>query len=222
MDVRLNNDPHKDQPVLFTGEKTEDAMAAMILIHGRGSTAEDILSLSNEFSCKGFIYSAPQAKGNTWYPYSFLFPVKDNEPGISSGINVIKNLVDHFQNKGISSDKIILLGFSQGACLVLEFAARNAKKYGGVIGFSGGLIGEKVDGKNYKGSFSSSVVFLGCSDIDPHIPKERVDETARIFSGLGADVTTRIYNGMGHTLNQDELNFVRSLSENLIKIQKKF
>jgi predicted esterase len=204
-------DTHLNQPVLFTGEKIESASAAMILIHGRGSTAEDILSLSNEFIQPGFLYAAPQAFGNTWYPYSFLRPAEENEPGLSSGLNVIDMLVNKIIKAGISLEKIILLGFSQGACLVLEYAARNAKKYGGIIGFSGGLIGNKINIENYRGTFEQAPVFLGCSDVDPHIPKERVDETEKIIKNMGGNVTKRIYKNMGHTINIDEISFVQNL-----------
>jgi predicted esterase len=209
-------DIHLNQPVLFTGEKIESASAAMILIHGRGSTAEDILSLSNEFIQPGFLYAAPQAFGNTWYPYSFLHPVEENEPGLSSGLNIIDMLVNKIFKAGISLEKVILLGFSQGACLVLEYAARNAKKYGGVIGFSGGLIGNKINIENYRGTFEQTSVFLGCSDIDPHIPKERVDETEEIIKNMGGNVTKRIYKNMGHTINIDEISFVQNLINHLI------
>ena len=206
-----DRDPHLNQPVLFKGEKIESAKAAMILIHGRGSTAEDIMSLSNEFMFPGFLYAAPQAYGNTWYPYSFLRPVVENEPGLSSALNAIDKLVNKILAAGIPQQKIILLGFSQGACLTLEYAARNAKKYGGIIGFSGGLIGDKINNNNYRGAFEQSPVFLGCSDIDPHVPKERVDESEEIMKILGGNVTKRIYKNMGHTINRDEISFVNNL-----------
>ena len=211
-----DKNPHQNQPVLFTGEKLESAKAAMILIHGRGSTAEEILTLSSEFMHPGFLYAAPQALRNTWYPYSFLYPIEENEPGLSSGLNVIDKLVNKLLKAGFQSKKIILLGFSQGACLTLEYAARNAKRYGGVIGFSGGLIGDKINRKNYKGSFEQTPVFLGCSDVDPHIPKERVDETELIIKNMEGDVTKRIYKNMGHTVNTDEISFVQNLIKSLI------
>jgi len=211
----LRNNPHQNQPVLFTGEKIETAKAAMILIHGRGSTAKEILTLSNEFTHTGFLFAAPQALGNTWYPYSFLYPLEENEPGLSSGLYVIDELVNNLLKAGISLKHIMLLGFSQGACLILEYAARNAKRYGGVIGFSGGLIGDKINRKNYKGSFEQTPVFLGCSDVDPHIPIKRVEETEVIIKNMEGDVTMRIYKNMGHTINTDEINFVRNLIKNL-------
>ena len=204
-------DPHLNQPVLFTGEKIETAKAAVILIHGRGSTAEDIMSLSNEFKYPGFLYAAPRAFGNTWYPYSFLRPVEENEPGLSSALNTIDMLLNKILNTGVPQEKIIVLGFSQGACLTLEYAARNAGRYGGIIGFSGGLIGEEINRDNYKASFERTPVFLGCSDIDFHIPKIRVDETEELIKNMGGDVTKRIYKNMGHTINRDEISFVQNL-----------
>jgi predicted esterase len=197
------------------GEKMESANAAMILVHGRGSSAEDILSLANEFIHPGFLYAAPQAFGNTWYPYSFLHPVEENEPGLSSALNAIDNLLNKILKAGIPLKQIVLLGFSQGACLALEYAARNAKKYAGIIGFSGGLIGENLNKENYKGKFEQSPVFLGCSDFDPHIPKKRVDETEEIIKNMGGNVTKRIYKNMGHSINADEISFVKNLVNHL-------
>jgi predicted esterase len=211
MSELYKNDPHLNQPVLFTGEKIESAKAAMILIHGRGSTSQDILTFSNEFMHPGFLYAAPQAFGNTWYPYSFLRRVEENEPGLSSALNAIDTLLNKILKTGIPQEKIILLGFSQGACLTLEYAARNAGRYGGIVGFSGGLVGDKINRENYKGSFEQTPVFLGCSDIDFHIPKERVDETEEIIKNMGGNVIKRIYKNMGHTINSDEISFVQNL-----------
>jgi phospholipase/carboxylesterase len=207
----MNNDPHKGQPVLYSGAPIDKTDSAMILIHGRGSTADNILALSEELNDNSFCYTAPQAAGNTWYPYSFLAPVEYNEPGLSSGLKVIDDLIKKINDKGIESSKIILLGFSQGACLVLEYACRNAEKFMGVIGLSGGLIGEIVDEKRYSGNFNSTPVFLGCSDIDPHIPKYRVDKTEGIMKNLGAVVTKQFYKGMGHTINEEEIEVIRTI-----------
>lgn len=205
------NGPHQNQPVIQSGPKWDDAKAVMIMIHGRGATAEDILSLSAEFNFDGVACLAPQAKDNTWYPFSFLNPIEMNEPGITSGLALIDSIVYMLLQKGFTSEQIYLLGFSQGACLGLEYVARNPKKYGGVFGLSGGLIGDKVVPQNYFGNLQRTEVFLGCSDVDPHIPLQRVDETAEIFKKLGANVTKRIYKGMAHTVNKDEIDFIFAL-----------
>jgi len=204
------NGPHQNQPIIQSAAKLDDAKAVMIMIHGRGATAEDILSLSTEFNFNGVTYLAPQAKDNSWYPYSFLNPIDMNEPGITSGLALIDSIVDMILQKGFTSEQIYLLGFSQGACLGLEYVARNHKKFGGVFGFSGGLIGPNGTPRNYEGSLNGIKIFLGCSDVDPHIPLNRVDETEEVFVKLGANVTKRIYKEMAHTINQDEIDFVIS------------
>lgn len=204
-------DPHHGQPVLSRGKLLAEAKAVMILLHGRGATAESILTLSDELYHPNLAYLAPQAAGNTWYLYSFLSPIAQNEPGITSGISAVSRLVDHILQTGIPANKLILAGFSQGACLTLEFAARHARQYGAILGFSGGLIGPDDTPRNYPGSFDGTPIFLGCSDVDFHIPKERVWHTAGVLQGMGADVTTRLYAGMGHTINQDEIEMARAL-----------
>jgi phospholipase/carboxylesterase len=201
---------HEKEEILFEGD-IKSAKSAMILIHGRGASAESILTLTKEFNVDNYLYAAPQANGNTWYPYSFLSPVEANEPGLSSGLKVIDNLVKKLNDSGIPDNEIILLGFSQGACLALEYSARNAKYYKAVIGLSGGLIGDTIDKKRYSGSFENCPVFLGCSNIDPHIPEERVNQTAEVMKESGASVTKRIYKGMGHTINEDEINFIKTI-----------
>jgi len=208
--------PHQDQPVFYKGKKLEVADAAMIMIHGRGATAQSILALSGEFGTQNVAYLAPQADSNTWYPYSFLSPIEMNEPGITSGLAKIDSLINDLISKGFSTDKIFLLGFSQGACLTLEYVARNPAKFGGVIGLSGGLIGPPGTPRNYRGNFDKTEIFLGCSNVDPHIPIERVDETEKVFLEMNANVTKRIYKGMGHTVNQDEINFITSLLKGVI------
>lgn len=202
---------HQGQPVLQAGEPLEKAKAAMIMVHGRGASAESILSLVPEIDTPGFAYLAPQAANFTWYPNSFLAPIPSNEPYLSSALEAVGNAVKLATEAGIPADHIVLLGFSQGACLSLEFAARNAQQYGGVAGLSGGLIGPEGTPRDYAGTLTDTPVFLGCSDVDFHIPKVRVLESAEIFQKLGAQVDARIYPNMGHTVNQDELDAVRAI-----------
>jgi len=203
--------PHRGRPVLAAGRPLGEADAAMILVHGRGGSAEDMLGLAAELRRPELAYLAPQAAGHTWYPFSFLAPLEQNEPGLSSGLEVLADLGAHLEQAGVPAERIVLLGFSQGACLSLEFAARNARRWGGIVALSGGLIGPPGTPRSYAGSFDGAPVFLGCSDRDPHIPKERVDESAQIFERMGATVTERIYPGLGHTVNEDELDLVRGL-----------
>ena len=197
--------------VLAAGSPLGQATAAMILVHGRGASAEDILSLGRELGRPDLAYLAPQAEGYSWYPYSFLAPLERNEPGLSNGLALIGHLVDRLGEEGIPPERTVLLGFSQGACLTLEYAARNARRYGGVVGLSGGLIGPPGTPRSYPGSFKGTPVFLGCSDRDPHIPLDRVKETTQVLTGMGAQVSERIYPAMGHTVNEDELERVREL-----------
>ncbi len=206
---------HQNQPLLTAGRPLSDAKAAMVMIHGRGASAESILSLADEFKQPEFAYLAPQAAGNTWYPQRFIAPVEQNEPYLSSALQRVGEVIAHIEQNGISAEKIILLGFSQGACLAVEYAARHAKKYGGVAVLSGGLIGEKVKPENYTGNFEQTPIFLGCSDEDFHVPAERVRESTMILRQMGASVTQRLYPEMGHTINQDEMNTVRQMMINL-------
>lgn len=208
--------PHQGQPVLTAGEPLNRARAAMMMVHGRGATAESILTLAGELAQPGFAYLAPQAGNYTWYPNSFLAPISSNEPGISSGLAVLSGLVDRLAGAGIPAEKIILLGFSQGACLSLEFAARHARRYGGLAGLSGGLIGPDGTPRDYVGSLAGTPVFLGCSDVDFHIPKERVEHSAEVLHRLGGAVTMRLYPNMGHTVNEDEIDFVRQMMAALV------
>jgi phospholipase/carboxylesterase len=203
--------PHQGQPVLAAGEKLEHAKAALIMLHGRGASAEDILSLANEVNQPGFCYLAPQAAGYTWYPKSFLGPIEENEPGLSSGLAVIASLLEQLAEAGIGAERTILVGFSQGACLALEFAARHAQRYGGVAGLSGGLIGPDSTPRDYPGSLAGTPLFLGCSDRDFHIPRQRVEFSAEVLKKLGGKVTARLYPNMGHTVNQDELQFLQGM-----------
>jgi predicted esterase len=183
----------------------------VICVHGRGASAEDILDLAAALRTTDVAFLAPNAAGGTWYPYSFLAPLDQNEPGLSSGLGVLARLVHELTDQGVSHDRVGLLGFSQGACLALEFAARHARRYAGLAGLSGGLIGPAGTPRNYTGSLDGTPVFLGCSDVDPHIPVERVHETARVLRALGAEVDERIYPGMGHTVSLDEFDAVRAM-----------
>lgn len=203
--------------MLSAGAPLERATAAMIMIHGRGATAESILSLVPEIDQSGFAYLAPQAANYTWYPNSFLMPIPSNEPSLSSGLAVIEDVLAHVLAAGIPAENVMLLGFSQGACLSLEFVARHTRKYGGVAGLSGGLIGPDDTPRDYPGSLDGTPLFLGCSDVDFHIPKERVLESADVFRQLGGKVTARLYPNMDHTINQDEINFVRDMMSLLVR-----
>jgi predicted esterase len=197
--------------VLRRGPEPAAARLAVILVHGRGASADDILNLADELHLDDVAWLAPEAAGRTWYPYSFLSPIERNEPGITSGLTVLNGLVEALGRAGIPADRTALMGFSQGACLSLEFAARFARRYAAVIGLSGGLIGPPGTPREYAGSLAGTPVFLGCSDIDAHIPVERVHESTEVFRRLGARVDERIYPGMGHTVNDNELEAVRTL-----------
>lgn len=209
--------PHQGQPVRVAGESLERARAAMLMVHGRGARAEDILLLADQFAQPGFAYLAPQAAGNTWYPNRFLAPLEENEPWLSSALELVGDVLKQITAAGIPHEHTILLGFSQGACLTLEFAARNARRYGGVVGLSGALVGPDNTPRQYVGSLAGTPVFLGCSDVDFHVPKERVDQTAEVMRKLGGDVTERLYPSMDHIVNQDEIDFVRGIMRIVIQ-----
>jgi predicted esterase len=185
----------------------------MIMVHGRGAGPADMLGLAAVLAHPGFAYLAPAAAGGTWYPESFLAPIARNEPGISSGIAVVHGLIDRAVAGGVPEERIVLLGFSQGACLATTAAYRRPARYGGIVAFSGGLIGPPGTTWPLAGSLAGTPAFLGCSDVDPHIPLERVDQTAAALAAMGAAVTRRIYPGMGHTVNDDEITFTRALME---------
>lgn len=208
---RAADDPHSDQPVLHLEPQPAAARLTVILVHGRGSSAEDMLALAGELGMSDVAYLAPQAAGRTWYPHSFLMPIQENEPGISSGLRVLAGLVDGLEREHIPPARVAMLGFSQGACLTLEFAARHPQRYAAVVGLSGGLIGPPGTARNYPGTFDGAPVFLGCSDVDPHIPLERVHESAEVFRRMGASIDERIYPRMGHTVNGDELAAISAL-----------
>ena len=201
----MTSDPHRDQPVLAGGRRLPDAAGAVILLHGRGATAEDILTLGREFDRPELAYLAPQAAGHSWYPYSFLAPIPQNEPWLSSALNKLGKTIDDILRAGIAREKIVIAGFSQGACLASEFVARNAKRYGGLIVFSGGLIGPPGTEFRYPGSLGGAPAFFGGSDPDPHVPWQRVQQSASVLSTLGAEVVVRRYPGMPHAINREEI-----------------
>lgn len=203
-----SRDPHGGQPVQHFGAPLDRARLVAVFLHGRGASPEDILGIAAALDTDDVAYLAPQAADNTWYPYSFLSPIPQNEPGITSAIQVIATLVGA---AGVPSERVAILGFSQGGCLALEFAARHAQRYAAIVGLSGGLIGPPGTPRDYAGSLNGTPVLLGCSDIDPHIPLERVRESAGVFRRMGALVDERIYPRMGHTVNEDELRAVRAL-----------
>jgi phospholipase/carboxylesterase len=204
-------DPHHNVSVAEVGAPLRRAKAALVMLHGRGSTAADMLSLPEIFAQPDLAYLAPQAAGRSWYPYSFLAPIARNEPFLSSALQMLDRVLGRLWTEGFRPERVVLLGFSQGACLALEYAARHALRYGGLVGLSGGLIGPEGSRRDYAGKLAGTPVFLGCSDVDPHIPVHRVHETARVLGALGAAITERIYPGMGHAINEDEIRQVRSL-----------
>jgi predicted esterase len=219
-DLNQMKGAHQGQPVLAAGEALDRAQAAMVMVHGRGATAESILTLAQELDQRGFAYLAPQAEGNTWYPYPFLAPLSANEPKLSSALMAVEEALARVEAAGIPMERTILLGFSQGACLALEFAARHARRYGGLVGLSGGLIGPDDTPRDYPGSLEGTPTFLGCSDVDPHIPRQRVEHTAEVLSRLGANVTKRLYPGMGHMVSPDEIKFVRRMMAALVNAER--
>jgi phospholipase/carboxylesterase len=192
--------------IITAGRELAPENKVLVLVHGRGGSANDILSLASYLEVSDYTLLAPQATTNTWYPYSFLAPPAQNEPWLSSSLALLKEVVDELFSKGISSEQVYFLGFSQGACLTLEFVTRHAARYGGVVAFTGGLIGDKIYPENYTGDFQNTPVFIGTSNPDPHVPVERVYATVNILKNMHAAVTEKVYNGMGHTITQDELD----------------
>ncbi len=200
-----------EKNIFTAGENLSEAKKVLIMIHGHGAFAEDILSLGGYFNLKNYALIAPQATNNSWYPYSFLASPKQNKPALSAALIMLKEIVSDVNAQGITSNNIYFLGFSQGACLMLEFITRNAKKYGGAVAFTGGLIGDKIYTENYKGNFDGTKIFIGSSNSDAHVPLERVYVTTNILKTMHADVTRKIYENMGHTINNDEIKTVNEL-----------
>jgi len=218
---RINPDnpfrgPHQQSDIAEHGPTLQRAKAAMVMVHGRGATAQSMMPLAEKLAQPDFYFVAPQAANNTWYPYSFLEPKEKNQPGISSGLQALYDSIQTITNAGIPLESIILLGFSQGACLATEFAARHPQRYGGIVALSGGLIGPDIDLANYSGTLDQTPIFIGCSDNDPHVPNERLDVTERVFEKLDAKVHKQIYPGMGHTVNRDEIKVIRGMMAGIL------
>lgn len=202
---------HNIKNTVWAGEPLAQAKRILIMTHGRGASAQSILSLAAELNVENTALAAPQATGNTWYPYSFLAPENQNEPGLSAGLQVLSQLVEEIKRQGFDSRQIYLLGFSQGACLTAEFAARNAQPLGGVFILSGGVIGDSIKAERYSGDFEGTPIFLGCSDVDSHVPLHRVQDSTEVFKNLGANVTERIYPNAPHSVFQDEINHINQV-----------
>jgi predicted esterase len=207
---------HNEIPVLTAGAALQDAQAAMILVHGRGASARDILSLTQEWHASQVAYLAPQAANGTWYPNRFIMPVAANEPWLSSALAALDRVLAQVDAAGIGPERTLLLGFSQGGCLALEYGARNPRRYGGLIGLSAGLIENGDQPRAYSGSLAGVPVLLGCSDVDFHIPLERVERTAERLAHMGAEVDKRIYRNMDHTINRDEIGAVQQLLDRVL------
>jgi phospholipase/carboxylesterase len=212
--------PHEGQPVVHAGAPLVNARAAMIMVHGRNAAPKNILDLVPVLDRPDFAYLAPAAAGGTWYPYSFMAERESNEPGISSGLAVLEGLTADLLGRGFPAERIMLLGFSQGACLSSEFAIRRPRPYGGIMALSGGVIGPPgTTWDDVSGSFDGAPVFLGCSDVDPHIPAARVLESEALFKRMGADVTRKLYPGMGHLVNGDEIGHVQQAMDAVLALR---
>jgi len=196
---------------ITAGTPAKDAGAALIMIHGRGGTAKNIIGLADELNVAGIAIYAPQAANNSWYPYSFMAPDQQNQPALNSALEVIGNLVEQVKADGIPAEKIYFLGFSQGACLTLEYISRNAALYGGAVAFTGGLIGETLDPEKYKGDFKNTPVFIATGDPDPHVPVSRVQESVNVIETLGGNVTLKVFKGRPHTITQPEIELANQL-----------
>ena len=207
---------HEGQPVIMRGRPLEESHAVAIMMHGRGRTTDDILELADRIGNSAFTYLAPTARDNTWYPYGFMEATEKNEPFLTSALAVYDSLIQTVVEKGIPKDHIILLGFSQGACLTAEYAVRHAERYGAIVLFTGGLIGPPGTSWNYPSSFQGTPIFLGTSDVDGFVPLERVQESATIFRHMGAQVVERVYPGMEHIVNDDEIAIARTMMQEVV------
>ncbi len=204
---------HANQPLYFAGAKLDEASAVVILLHGRGAPAQDILSLSKYLDQPGLAFLAPQANDYVWYPNRFIAPLEQNEPYLSSALAIISEIIKKIEAHGIAPEKIFVGGFSQGACLACEYVIQNPRRYGGLLVFSGGYIGPLNMQRQPAGDLKGTPAFLGCSDVDPHIPLQRVQETTALLKEIGAEITEKIYPGMGHTINDDEIDMAKAMIE---------
>lgn len=193
------------------GEPLSDAKKALIMIHGRGASAENILGLAPHLNVNGYALLAPQATNDTWYPYSFIAPAEQNEPWLSSAIDIIHQTVQTATDSGIKPENIYFFGFSQGACLTLEFLVRHAQKYGGAVAIIGGVTGEKINRDNYRGDFEQMPIFIGTSDPDFHVPMERVHATEKILTEMNALVTLKVYENFGHSIHPEEIEWANKV-----------
>ena len=207
----MSNDPHKNGRVQQFGKPLSEAAGAVILLHGRGGSAEDILSLANELFLPQLAYLAPQAAGNSWYPNSFLAPIAQNEPWLTSALRKVEATIEMVNIAGISTDRIVIGGFSQGACLATEFVARHARRYAGLIAFTGGLIGPPGADLTHSGDLAGTPAFLGSGNPDPHVPWQRVEQSARILTEMGAAVTSRRYENLPHSISPEEIDSAKML-----------
>jgi phospholipase/carboxylesterase len=197
--------------IISSGKKLAEARKVLIMLHGRGASADDILRLAPYLNVEDFALLAPQATNYTWYPYSFLVPRSQNEPWLSSALELLNEITKDVNQAGIPNNQIYFLGFSQGACLTLEFITRNAQRWGGAVAFTGGLIGDKIDKENYKGDFEGTPVFIGTGDPDTHVPVARVKESTSLLIAMNAAVTEKVYPNIGHTISEDEIEKANQL-----------
>lgn len=200
-----------EKEIIIDGIPLEEAKNVLIMLHGRGSSANDILGIADHLDLDNFAIMAPQATHSTWYPKSFMAPVQENEPWLLSALTNLKEIEEELIRQGFTSENIFFFGFSQGACLTLEYITRNAKKYGGAVAIIGGLIGNKIAPKNYTTSFEGTKIFIGTSNPDVHVPLERVEETVKILREKDAEVRLEIYNGFGHGINQEEIKIAKEI-----------
>jgi predicted esterase len=215
--VALPRDPHRDQPILVGGTPLAEATGALVLLHGRGASAQDMLALARDLQADRFAWLVPEAANRLWYPFSLLEKPERNRPHLNSALALVTRAMERIAAAHLSPERVVLLGFSQGASVALEFAARNAQRYGGLVALSGALLGPEGTPRDYEGSLAGTPLFLGCGDTDPHLPKRRVDETAAVFTRLGATVTQRVYPGLGHALHPDEIAAARGMLELLTR-----
>jgi len=213
----MTSDPHRNSPVLHRGVSLADAAGVVILLHGRGGSAEDILSLAGEFDVPQLAYLAPEASGNSWYPFSFLSPIAKNEPWLTSALHKIQNTIQSMETAGITLDRVVLCGFSQGACLATEYVARHARRYGGLIAFTGALVGPPDADLSHSGDLAGTPVFFGSGDPDPHVPWNRVQQSAEILAEMGASVTLKRYPGRPHTITHEEIEFAKGLIREVLR-----